>query len=127
MAINVKNTIGNGGGLKTVLPREGLDIGPAPDFWGDLNKIQRRFKPRANDQAQALRQGPTFDDRLQKKEPEYDLEPEYATMIGQGPNSSGVAYQSWQPGMAFSPGSQPVQTGTRRVPRGQAQKFGLGF
>lgn len=118
MALNIKNSF-SGGTLSTTLPREGLDIGPRPDFWGDLDRLQSRLRPRQQMmQPQGLSRGSDRGPLAGGGAGDFDLEPTYATMIGQGPNSSGVAYQPWEPGMAFSPLAPPAQTGMRRVPRG---------
>jgi len=114
--LNVKNSF-QGGALSTSLPREGLDIGPRPDFWGDLNKMQSRLRPRQQRMSsEGLQGGGGAAPAAQAPADFYD-EPTYGTMIGMGPNSSGVAYQPWEPGMAFSPMAPPAQTGTRRVRR----------
>ncbi len=41
----VDTTFGGGGNVNSVLDREGLDIGAAPDFWGDLNKMSQIMRP----------------------------------------------------------------------------------
>mgnify|MGYP007070556747 FL=1 len=48
------------GGLSTTIQSRGMDIGPIPDFWGDLNQIRDRLGPVQRSigggQAEALRQ-----------------------------------------------------------------------
>ena len=54
------NSYGPGGGLSTTIQSRGMDIGPIPDFWGDLQQIKDRLRPVSRGigggQAQALRQ-----------------------------------------------------------------------
>lgn len=52
--INVQNSFGSDGSLSSVLPMRGTDIGPAPDFWGDLRKMMM-VGPPAQKQATAMR------------------------------------------------------------------------
>lgn len=40
-----RNAYGPDRTLSTSFDREGLDIGPRPDFWGDMNQIVRRLRP----------------------------------------------------------------------------------
>lgn len=54
--VNVRTTT-QGSNVRTTLPREGIDIGPLPDFWGDLNRMQTRLRPRAKEQEEDLRPG----------------------------------------------------------------------
>jgi hypothetical protein len=45
--LNINNSFGGDGSLSTTLPMRGVDIGPAPDFWGDLQKMMALKKPAA--------------------------------------------------------------------------------
>lgn len=42
---NINTAFGPGGVANTTLDREGVDIGARPDFWGDLDKMSRVFRP----------------------------------------------------------------------------------
>lgn len=41
----VRSTYGDDGRLSTTMSREGVDIGPVPDFWADLDKFRRVSQP----------------------------------------------------------------------------------
>lgn len=42
----VKSQYGPKGTLTTSMQREAVDLGPTPDFWGDLDRMRRKIKPR---------------------------------------------------------------------------------
>lgn len=118
------NTYGPDGTITTEMTREGIDIGEVPDFWKDFEEVQRRLPRAAPPQRSPLsaaRQGaalqqlapPTEGRRPAPAQPQY--EDMYSTVIGHGPQSAGIAYQPWKPGMAFSPLNPPVFTGRRRI------------
>lgn len=126
------NSYDSHGTLRTSLPREGVDIGPQPDFWGDMGKIVRTLRPVASPQAQvqALRTpdvqaqapmrysggGGGYDrDAAPMAQPQYDYEPIYGTLTY--PHGSAGFYQNYQPGQALGTGQQPVAMGTQRVRR----------
>lgn len=129
MALNVKNSFDSSGGLSTTLPREGLDIGPRPDFWGDLDRLQSRLRPRQQQmmQPQGLSQGSDRGPLAGGGDGDFTLEPTFATMQGGGFNMPGTSLNPWEPGMPYSMGNAPVQTGTRRVPRAGSGGGGGGF
>jgi len=118
----VENAYDKTGNLSSILSREGIDIGPQPDFWGDLNSIVSRLRPRATQPAPAMQQaralrtptpaysGPTGE-RAPARASGYDTgAARFATMVGRGPQSSGVGYDPWQFGMPYSPGNTPFAT-----------------
>ena len=57
MARSVNTSYDGGGTVRTSMSREPMDLGPAPDFFGDLEKVKKLFsiKAPAQEQAQALR------------------------------------------------------------------------
>lgn len=125
----ISNTYGSDGALRTRLPRQGVDIGPTPDFWGDLGNIVRTLKPQAPVQTQvaALRQpAGGYDapstmsaavgrDERTPRQPEYDYEPIFGTLTY--PHGSAGFYQNYQPGQTLGTGQSPVAMGYQRVRR----------
>lgn len=121
------NSYDSNGTLRTTLPREGVDIGPIPDFWGDMSNIVRTLKPQASPQvqAQALRQQqPDVQTQIMPQmtpraaaapKAEYDYEPYFGTLTY--PHGSAGFYQNYQPGQNLGTGQQPVAMGYQRVRR----------
>lgn len=90
----VQNAYDRGGNLSSILSREGVDIGPQPDFWADLNSMVKRLRPMqrqappAQMQAQALR-APAMPQREESQpvrvgQPRTGV-PYYVKMVGTGP------------------------------------------
>jgi hypothetical protein len=120
--VGIRTSYGGAGNQLVDIGREGLDLGARPDFWGDLQKITQRLRPvpravPASTQAAAIRQpeAPEAHERPLPAPERPEYEATYAVPVGQGPQSAGVAYQSWVPGMTFSPTNTPIATGYRRV------------
>lgn len=119
------NSYDSSGTLRTTLPRQSIDIGATPDFWGDMGKIVRTLKPVASPQvqAQALRQSeaaqPIMPETTRSapapRRDEFDYEPYYGTLTY--PHGSAGFYQNYQPGQALGTGQQPVAMGYQRVRR----------
>ncbi len=126
--VEVKTSYGQGGTVKSVLPREGIDIGPIPDFWGDLNDVVSKLRPLPSQQAprmqaQALRAAPMLDpgtnvasERRGSAQHNYIDEPIYGTLSGFGPGYTSQFYNNYIPGVSspYAAGNAPVATGTRR-------------
>lgn len=114
--INIETTYDPNGTVHSHLPLRPLDIGPMPDFWADMAQFARRSRPTqapsAPVQARALRAPDTTAmERPSGPTASYlGDDAEFATMIGRGPQSAGVAYDPWHPGQGFSPGNTPVAT-----------------
>src|SRR6267378_8257453 len=111
----VENAYDKTGNLSSILSREGIDIGPQPDFWGDLNSIVSRLRPRATQpaaqQAQALRapaaySGPTGE-RPAGPTAMYNPDAARFAQLTRFGNSNAY-YQPWQPGMSIGGGNAPV-------------------
>lgn len=114
----------NGNTATTALQREGVQIGPAPDFWNDINTLTRRLRPvsSAQQQAQALRSyepapapTPAFSSPAPAPaKPQYDDEPIFGTLTY--PYGSAGFYQPYQPGQSnLGTGQQPVAMGFKRT------------
>lgn len=116
----VTNSYGPDGTLNTTMDREGMDIGPAPDYWADLENIRKRLKPMAPAKQQAQALGPEAPGPLNgpaTSQPEYDFDPTFA--VHKFPGGTGGGYMTpYTPGgMALGGGQAPVATGftmTRR-------------
>lgn len=110
-----------GGGITTRSTRTQLTLPDIPDFWGDLALTKKQLVPRADQQAAALRRpngftpsaAPAERNAAQNRFQE-EYVPTFATQLGLGPQSAGVAYQNWVPGMTFSPTNAPIATGYAR-------------
>lgn len=112
MALKISSTINPAGLLSTHLPREGVDIGETPDFWGDIEKLKGYLKPRAANQAEGLRTRPS---------PLLASAPRASEGGGGGRvplfvlptniGASGTFYQPWTPGMPTAPGQTPLAAG----------------
>lgn len=117
----VNNAYDKTGNLSSILSREGIDIGPQPDFFGDLNQIVSRLRPQpvptAALQAGALR------DRTAAAPVSAPVQYERPMMRAGGPAGGGPTfaqltnigmsspfYQPWRPGMPISAGNAPVAT-----------------
>jgi hypothetical protein len=116
----VESSYGPGNTLNTTMDREGMDIGPTPDIWGDLEKIRTKLKPAttatARQQAPALSSTPMLGN-APTPQSEYDWEPTFA--VHKFPGGTGGGYMSpYTPGDPLGGGQAPVATGYQRVRRG---------
>lgn len=129
----VRSSYGSGGNLSTSMEREGVDIGPIPDFWSELNAIRTRLGPvqatprqTAASQAAALRQAPAYPPAApsygglsaapaSRPDDDYEYVPYFGTLTY--PHGSAGFYQNYQPGMPLGTGQQPVAMGVQRVRR----------
>ena len=114
----VSNAYDKTGNLSSILSREGIDIGPQPDFWADLNQIVSRLRPRATampamQQAQALRapvSAPSTPERpgLSPVATARYGPAQFATLTSLAGSSPYL--QAWRPGMNYGAGNAPVAT-----------------
>lgn len=117
------------GTIDTTMERSGVDIGPVPDFWGDVEDVYNRLRPvpaggggmgTARQQAGALAgRGRSAGPMTQRTTRDYrsggsasDFAPYFGTLTY--PHGSAGFYQNYQPGMPLGTGQQPVAMGTVR-------------
>lgn len=114
--MNVRTEYDPAGTATVTLPREGVDIGPMPDFWKDFEEMQKRMKPRptpisraprALDQAQAF--SPSGGGGHESVAPAQAYSG-YRQTFGV-PNYGGQLYEPWSPGQRFATMYPPVFTG----------------
>lgn len=110
---NIRTTIGQGGGMQSTLPREGVDIGAIPDFWGDIQKVKTRLKPKAAVQAQALAepQRLTVGERMAQRPARAPRVPLFGIMSAPQGGVYGYAWEPWSPGMPVGSGQAVAARG----------------
>lgn len=119
------------GTIDTSMERTGVDIGPVPDFWGDVGDVYNRLRPipgggggglgTARQQAKALGRGRSAGPMTQRTTRDVsragsagDFTPYFGTLTY--PHGSAGHYQNYQPGMPLGSGQAPVAMGF--LPRG---------
>lgn len=109
------NSFDPAGTLTSVLPREGIDIGPAPDFWRDFGDVLSRFRrpsapaPRAPvaapRQAAALRTAPPREGPAPSTGHSGPPRRPIFTKMTQGRpgmETGRILAEQWEPGAVFS-------------------------
>jgi hypothetical protein len=115
--MNINSSFGSDGALSTTLPLRGVDIGPAPDFWGDLQKIMALKAPAATagPRARTTRAAPPSPPR-ERSQPQTQTPQRQAMGSGYYTfpiNSTGAVLNAVKPGAPRPAGSHIFSTGAR--------------